>query len=316
MNKFLLFVFAIFSLSFGTKREVKHFTSPEYNASYESMNGKFDGKYTSYYPNGKKKAEGTFKSNYRIGMWTVWDESGRPIIKRKYSDPFTFERITPPLPKDKPIQLFNVPRYKIEYNPDGYISYFDLKERMVFWATRIWRNLEPNDNPEIFENNRLFKLLNSIIIEGKLTVYDTTTDEFRKEFKEDLDTTSYQILGFKIKEDTFFDIDRFVMESRIIGICPVVINSNNDTIDLYWVYYPTIRKILSKETIQTPDPRINSLDDLFFYRYFSGQIYKQSNVYDKAIADYKKGKEIKEEAEKIEISLIETEHDIWKQLTK
>ena len=87
---------------------------------------------------------------------------------------------------------------------------------------------------------------------------------------------------------------------------------------MYWVYFPQIRKYLAQEKIrQTGLPtKIKTLDDLFFYRCFYGQIYKESNVYDKPITAYSIGKEIDKEAERIEISLIESEHDIWLRFTK
>ena len=87
---------------------------------------------------------------------------------------------------------------------------------------------------------------------------------------------------------------------------------------MYWVYFPQIRKYLAQEKIQqTGIPaKIKTFDDLFFYRYFYGQIYKESNVYDRPISVYKTGTEIEKEAERIEISLIESEHDIWISFTE
>ena len=70
-------------------------------------------------------------------------------------------------------------------------------------------------------------------------------------------------------------------------------------------------KFLSKEKINNPNlpSKIKTFDDLFFFRYFYGQIYMETNVYERSIGSYAEDKEI--EAERIELSLIESEHDIW-----
>jgi hypothetical protein len=47
-----------------------------------------------------------------------------------------------------------------------------------------------------------------------------------------------------------------------------------------------------------------------------GEIYKSDNMFDRAIADYKQGEEIAREAQRIEIDLIETEHEIWMLLSR
>ena len=66
------------------------------------------------------------------------------------------------------------------------------------------------------------------------------------------------------------------------------------------------------EKIGVPS-KIKTLDDLFFYRYFSSNILKESNVY-KSSNRLTEGSPQK--AERIEFSIIEKEHDIWISLTK
>ena len=318
MKRTAFILLSIIFLSFNESKKEKYIYEDEnIKCSYETMQGRLDGQYVSYYKNGKKKSEGKFENNYRIGKWTVWDSIGSIRMQRNYSNPFTFKQIIPKVSNDEPIKLLNVPIYNLQYNKDGFIEYFYLKERMVVWAKRIWRYVTPKENPILFKRENLFSFLTKNIQSKNITPYGTEDDEFRKELTTPLDTSNYKIIAFKIKEDCFFDNERLVSESRIIGICPVAIEKE-DTLDLYWIYFPELRKFLAQEKIQRTKLPLNvkTLDDLFFFRYFYGQIYKESNIYDRTISSYKTGKGIDKEAERIEISIIESEHDIWISFTK
>jgi len=52
------------------------------------------------------------------------------------------------------------------------------------------------------------------------------------------------------------------------------------------------------------------------FLHFTSIISKESNFYDREISDYAKGQEIEKESERIEISIIELEHDIWLSFTR
>ena len=317
--RFILSFLFLFSLSVSAQETIKTFEGEKINSTFSVVDGRFNGNYTSFYKDGTKRAEGTFENNMRIGVWTVWDSTGNMRMQRNYSDQFTFKRIIPEVPSDKPIQLLNIPRYKIEYNQEGFIPYAYVKEANVSYHKRIWRFISPKENPLLFKNNRLFKLFNKHILDSTIKAYSPIDDEFRKEFIPQINTSNLEVIGFKIKEDFFFDMNRIVSEKRIIGICPVVINKETkDTIDIYWVYFPEIRKYLAQEKIQEKNlpSKIKTFDDLFFYRYFYGIIHKESNVYDRFLTDYLYGEELMKKAESIEFLLIEIEHDIWIGLTK
>ncbi len=319
MKQVLYILLPFIFLSFSNEGKLKHtFESKYIKCTYETNDGRLDGNYVSYYTNGQKKAEGKFENNYRIGKWTVWDSTGRVRMQREYTDPFAFKRLIPEVPKDKVIELLNVTPYTIQYNKDNYIELFKLKERSVVWTKRIWRSATAENNKLLFDNNKLFSILNKNILNKNITAYQTTDDEFRKELQvTSLDTASLKLIAFKIKEDFVFDAERLVSEWRIIGICPVAIQKQ-DTLDLYWVYFPETRKYLAQEKIQSNElpTKIKTIDDLFFYRYFSAPIYKEENVYERSISDYMWGKEIEKEAERIELNTIEYEHDIWISFTK
>ena len=52
-------------------------------------------------------------------------------------------------------------------------------------------------------------------------------------------------------------------------------------------------------------------EELFWKRKFNSRIVKVSNVYDRAIGDYKVPLDALLEAEKIEEEIFNREHDIW-----
>jgi hypothetical protein len=52
-------------------------------------------------------------------------------------------------------------------------------------------------------------------------------------------------------------------------------------------------------------------DDIFLKRMFSSYIYKENNVYDRRIEDYKQGMDALIEADRIKNEITNMEHDLW-----
>lgn len=304
-------------LSFKGIGQTHSFISDQIKCTYETQDGRMNGSYVSYYKNGQKKAEGKFENNYRIGKWTVYDSIGRIRIQREYSDPFDYAQTIFLNSSVTPKEVTSVYKSNLSYNADGYIDYFELKEEMVVWSKRIWRYITPPENKILFENNNLYNLLFKNISSGQIQAY--TDNNFSKKDSRKFDVTVYRVIGYKIEEENVFDNVRSLLETRILGLSPVVINiQTKDTLDLCWFYLPEIRKVLAQEKInQSNSTHIKSLDDLFFYRDFHGQVYKEENVYGRPINSYRTDKtEIAKESESIEIRIIEYEHDTWLDLAK
>ncbi len=297
---------------FTAHAQTKEYSSDKISCSYENYMGRMHGKYISYYPNGVKKAEGNFENNYRSGKWKLWDSTGILKIQRFYRNPFEYYILMPDETEDKPVDLLVPPIYTLQYNSENYFENFVVDESMIIWAKRIWRWIPMENNELLFHNNFLFNSLHSNVLNGNITAYNSVNDIFNKEMNiSDIDTSHLKIIAFKIKEDHFFDNKRLASEKRILGICPVAINTISlDTTDLYWVRFPAARKYLANAVI-TKNESNNSLDDLLFFRNFYSSIYKEDNIYNRQISDYKSGNDISKEAEKIEINLIEMEHDLW-----
>lgn len=307
------------TLSIGVyaQKEALIYEDGSIRCEYEINNKRLNGKYTSYYRNGQRKASGEFEHNCRTGIWTIWDSTGRMRVARVYENLFEFDQTFPVASEDPPVELLNKPAYELNYNEKNYIEYFDIQERMVVWAKRVWRMLEPEENPTLFEDDALYRILTENIQLEKLKCYSAENESFATQLTSLKNPDNYKVISYKLKEDTFLDNERLLSESRILGICPVAIDlQTKDTVDLYWIYFPHLRSCLAAEitpyeTIDASED-IRTFDDLFFFRDFYGEIYKESNLDDKPISAYTSSAEERAtEIQRIEISMIEIEHDFW-----
>lgn len=306
-------VFAI-SLSpftlINAQNNPKHFKNKDINCIYNIKNGMMDGNYQSFYLNGNKKSNGDFINNNKSGLWTIWDTTCNIIVERQYVNNFEYKQLFPLNPKNYTTSS--------ERDTNGLLKYFFVKEEMVYASNRIWRIIPKENNPLLFDNDILSGLLISNILNGKIVAYNTISDEFTKPFSRlevnlKYDYDNLEIVAYRLKEEWFFDNVRKTAEIRIMGICPVARykNDTDNNFDLFWLYFPDIRDKLALGKIWEKNPLLQNIDDLFYFRYFSSSIVKESNIYNKEIKDYKTGKDIEIEAERIKLKLIEFEHDCW-----
>ena len=132
--------------------------------------------------------------------------------------------------------------------------------------------------------------------------------------------TAGDISRYWIKEDWFFDKQRSVMEARIVGICPLINKLSEDgevlgVKPLFWIYFPDARPYLARAATfnSRNDAERMSYDELFVKRKFSSYVYKESNVYNRAIADYRQGTDVILESEDIKEDIFKYESDLWQQ---
>lgn len=295
----------------------KQFKNNELNCYYSMKDGMLNGSYQSFYANGIKKSQGKFENNNRVEKWTVWDSLGNKICERQYKNAFEFKQIFP----------VNMLNFNVLNDRDSneLIKDFIVKEPMVYFYSKIWRIISKENNTMLFENERLSKLLINSILNQKISVYDIENEEFTKvltlqQISEKFDFNKLKINAFKIKEVCFMDTIRKISELRILGICPIAYFKNDTTksFGLFWLYFPDIRKVLASEKIRSKQeyPELLNMDDIFVFRHFSSKIIKEDNTYGKEIKDYKTGKDIEIEAERINLKLIEYEHDFWMLFSK
>ena len=138
--------------------------------------------------------------------------------------------------------------------------------------------------------------------------------------KKELDA-SY-ISGYKIKGYWYFDKRQGELKYRLLALCPVTPeakeagNENADVIELFWVYFPTVRDILhqSKAFNDKNSAMPITFDHLLNSRRFSGEIYKEENVYgDREIQQYMKDNSQNQllESERVKEKIRSFESDMW-----
>ena len=138
--------------------------------------------------------------------------------------------------------------------------------------------------------------------------------------KKELDA-SY-ISGYRIKGYWYFDKRQGELKYRLLALCPVTPeardagNENADVIDLFWVYFPTVRDILheSKAFNDKNSAMPITFDHLLNSRRFSGEIYKEENVYgDREIQQYMKDNSQSQllESERVKEKIRSFESDMW-----
>ena len=203
------------------------------------------------------------------------------------------------------------------------------------------------------ELKSLITVLYDAVMDGMLIPYDPVDDEFSKvmsleEFKKrggaGMDTISVpvstdnpdiikdtvvrrefrfdQVVQYRIKEDVFFDKEKSVMETRIIGIAPLIydlddqgnIREDSKPIPVCWFYFPEARTVLSKNLVfnRQNDKERRTFDDIFIKRIFSSHIIKESNEFNRRIEDYKTNPiDALLESERIKSEILSLENDMW-----
>ncbi len=124
------------------------------------------------------------------------------------------------------------------------------------------------------------------------------------------------VTRFRIKEDIFLDKQRSRIETRIVGIAPLMkVNAGTEQISetpAFWIYFPQARHILATREVIDPKRGIQkeSLDDIFIQHKFSSNIIKESNPGELAIRDYAEDQE--QESRRIEQEIKSYKKNFWR----
>jgi gliding motility associated protien GldN len=217
---------------------------------------------------------------------------------------------------------------------------------------RIWRDVDlrlPENKVMVIPGSELINIFMEGIKAKRIGVYDPADDSFKKRLSSDeaekrlkgdsvtvptkfddqgnaIEWTKMvnefnpeKIIKFRIKEDVFFDKNRSKVETRIVGIAPlmrldVAGLDSNQTVPAFWLYFDHCRYLMASKDISDPDHGIQdmSLDDYFVQRKFSSVIIRESNPAGLRIADYAKDSEAQQkEAQRIEQSIADYRKNIW-----
>jgi gliding motility associated protien GldN len=229
------------------------------------------------------------------------------------------------------------------------LTYDHLREADVFWEKRIWRIIDVREKMNkhfTFPDAPFIKVLLDAATNGDISVYSAMDDKFSYKLASEeaanigvtVDTIIVfdpltlkeeekivrnelnweDVKRFRVKEVWYMDKETSTMKVRILGIAPLIeVNDATDNFryeqPLFWLYYPELRTVLNNEEVVNPmnDANPMSWDNIFEMRYFSSYVYKESNVQDRRLQDYKTGLDILLEAKKVEAAIFEFEEDIW-----
>lgn len=214
---------------------------------------------------------------------------------------------------------------RMDIDSNVMVPYADVREEDVFYAKRIWREIDLRDTINSVlkaESAKLIDILLEAVSNEELTAYsskDTTAGKILEDndsFK--IALTAQEALGsargtvegeadavtgkiaeptlrrlrsdeflkYRIKEDWILDIKRSIFEPRIVGIAPMKMVEGNWQ-PVFWIYYDDARELLSKQRLANPinDASQLTFDDFFVRRLFSSYIVKETNPANKDIVD-------------------------------
>jgi gliding motility associated protien GldN len=265
--------------------------------------------------------EGGLVNNLRNGEWKVYNNKGVQCLSLRYEKGILVKVSQAKNEKGEDLPAPKILPVSLKKDEHGLIPWKKINEAEVEWSKRVWRKLEPCEvNKCFFGDNKFFGHLFKQIHSGKLKAYDTTSEEFTEQitpekWKSIIPAGNFDVVAWIVKEDYFYRKGSQQVEVKQVGICPVIEEKKDNKIivrKLFWLYYPDVRKTLATFAVSfSDDNRIAHTDDVFYFRHFAGQIYKEGNVYDREISAYAKGSEIKNEACRIEVDIINIERDLW-----
>lgn len=196
-------------------------------------------------------------------------------------------------------------------------AYPKINTKNIRFYKRIWRDIDLKDEKNFIFATPGASLIEAImagIKEGKLTPYSPEDDSFKTRmtaregearfadsvlvpiFDDEGNQIDAQmalnefnperVTKFRIKEDLFFDKQRGRLETRIIGVAPLMDISTSEELaesvgstPAFWLYFPQLRYTLVKIDVSDPDRGLYdmSMDDLFVQRKFESKIIRESS---------------------------------------
>jgi gliding motility associated protien GldN len=199
---------------------------------------------------------------------------------------------------------------------------------------------------EINDRKSMIQVTRSVAEEGVVTAFSPFDDEFKlplsvteiesigvtettveiedpetfeiteKTIKNDFNPAN--VKRYRLKEDYFFDKQKSELDVRTIGLCPVLEKYDENAeykgdSDMFWIYYPEIRMVYANAEVYNTsnDSERRTIEDIFWSRQFATFIYKENNVYDRLISEYKEGLDALLEGQRIHEEIRDWEQDLW-----
>lgn len=226
----------------------------------------------------------------------------------------------------------------------------------VSWRREIYRQIDLNKDRNamlyypiqpIGNQCNLFTYLFRLMLTGRVNAYDykitglesfaekdkVVISEFLRRYSiyyeeqngkivvHDADVPSEQVKRYYIKEATYLDQRTGVTKTKVLAICPILLEGGEFGEDvatprpLFWMKYDDIASYLSKLPVMSGD--LNNVsnmtaDDYFTMNRYEGKIYKTTNMQGKVLADYcRTDSDMVREQERIEKQLVDFQDHLW-----
>lgn len=309
----LLIIYAAL-LSFTPIGEGETIKIDDLHVECERESGMLDGKYTSYWSNGKKKAQGHMKHNMRSGAWSLWDSTGKLLMTRTYSAGNAW---TLRFPAAGYLRSYAGP---VRLISEGNTVYDGIIQDSILRSARMWRFIPYDKSNPVF---LMHEVIDSLIAFATAQPFPNVAadDEFRNPYmRTDVMQKLEQchenriVLGYKIKEDWYYDKISHTGNTAIIAICPVMQGlTSADTVDFGWFYYPAISSMLANIKYHPRHHTIypGNIDAVFATRCFASSVYKTSNKQNKNLDELYSGPGLSLQRQYWEIAPYEMEQEEW-----
>lgn len=196
-------------------------------------------------------------------------------------------------------------------------TYTDTLQAGIDEINNYFDDYKPRVVPEVVKKDRKGKVVS---VTPATTIPATKTLDPQYINKQEL--TAQDVSGYKIKGFWYFDKRQSELKYRLLGICPVAPEAKErnaespDVIELFWVYFPSIRDILheAKAFNNRNSAMPIDFDTLLNARKFNGVIYQEENVQgDRTVEDYMKDNAQMQllESDRIKDKIRDFEQDMW-----
>lgn len=196
-------------------------------------------------------------------------------------------------------------------------AYPEVNKKNIRFYKRVWRDIDLKDeknNILAIPGNSLIEVVMKAIEKGKLSLYSPDDDAFKGRLSAQEGMARFadsvlvpifdgegnqidskmalnefdpaRVTKFRIKEDIFFDKQRSRLETRIIGVAPLMnITTSAELAEsvgatpAFWLYFPQLRYSLIQVDISDPDKGLYdmTMDDFFVQNKFASTIVRESS---------------------------------------
>lgn len=196
-------------------------------------------------------------------------------------------------------------------------AYPEVNKKNIRFYKRVWRDIDLKDDKNAIlaiPGNSLIEVVMKAIEKGKLSLYSPDDDSFKGRLSAQEGMARFadsvlvpifddegnqidskmtlnefdpsRVTKFRVKEDIFFDKQRSRLETRIIGVAPLMnittsaeLAESVGSTPAFWLYFPQLRYSLVQVDISDPDKGLYdmSMDDFFVQNKFASTIIRESS---------------------------------------